>query len=591
MPFDGFAVAAAAAELNQILAKGRIDKIHQPEKDELVFTIRLAQGSIRLQISANARWARIHTTETRRPNPANPPSFCMLLRKYLEGGKILSVRQVDFERIIHIDIEALDDFREWTTKRLICEFMGRHSNIILVHPEQNVIIDAIKRYGSDVSSYREVLPGKTYIDPPTQNKVSPLESSYEQFTQLMWAEDEAADLSNALFHRYTGVSPFAAREICLMEGLSPNLPVAQCGEYEFSKIYEAVRRLADEASRGISYPSVIYRLGVPQEFSAYPLASGDVRRFDTMNQACDRFYTQKLDYLRLESWKTNLGRDIKTVLDKAYKKRFFQEGDIHQATEHEKFKTWGELITAYAYQLEKGMLEAHLEDYQRGGEVVVPLDPRYTPIQNAQKYFKVYNKSRKTLVHLSSLMAENQAEIDYLESVLVSIQQAESTGDMEDIADELEKGKPGKDKRKKGTGTGPRSTPRRFISSDGLEILVGRNNRQNDNLTLKTSDPGDLWLHTKNIPGTHVIIRLPRTMKTIHDVPDATLEEAALLAGHFSKARESEKVEVDYTFRSQVRKPGGAKPGMVIYDNYWTLVVNPREDRVEKLLTSEIKPQ
>ena len=286
-----------------------------------------------------------------------------------------------------------------------------------------------------------------------------------------------------------------------------------------------------------------------------------------------------------------MGRDIKTVLDKAYKKRFFQEGDMHQATEHEKFKTWGELITAYAYQLEKGMLEAHLEDYQRGGEVVVPLDPRYTPIQNAQKYFKVYNKSRKTLIHLGNLMAENQAEIDYLESVLVSIQQAECTGDMEEIAEELEKGKPGKDKRQKGTGTRPRSTPRRFTSSDGLEILVGRNNRQNDNLTLKTSDPGDLWLHTKNIPGTHVIIRLPRTVKTIHDVPDATLEEAALLAAHFSKARESEKVEVDYTFRSQVRKPGGARPGMVIYDNYWTLVVNPREDRVEKLLTSEVRVQ
>ncbi|HCF50411.1 MAG TPA: fibronectin/fibrinogen-binding protein [Syntrophomonas sp.] len=589
MPFDGFTIAAITAELNLALAGARIDKIHQPEKDELVFSIRMLQGgNHRLLLSANPRWARMHLTASRKANPPRPSAFCMLLRKHLEGGKIRAVKQLGFERMVMVDIEALDDFREWTIRRLICEFMGRHSNIILINPETGIIIDAIKKFGSDVSSYREVLPGKPYIAPPGQNKLNPLETEYESFCRGIWAQDETA-VSQALFSLFSGVSPFTAREICLMTGINPTLPAAQCGEYELGKLYHQVKVLLETVRSGAAQPTLSYQDGHPVEFAAYPISAAPTRAFDSINTACDQYYTAKLDALRLESWKTNLSRHIKLILDKACKKRFYQEGDLTAARNQEQYKIWGELITAYSYQLEKGMTETVLEDYTSGEKIVIPLDARFSPITNAQRYFKLYNKSRKTIAHLEGLMAANQLEIDYLESVLLSIQQAESTDDMEEISEELERDKNGRNKVKGRKSSGPRTMPRRYLSSDGLDILVGRNNRQNDNLTLKQSDPHDLWLHTKNIPGSHVIVRLPRKIKSIQELPDATLEEAALLAAYFSKARQSEKVEVDYTFRSQVRKPGGAKPGMVIYDNYWTIVINPQENRLAKLLQSEVK--
>ncbi len=587
MPFDGFTISALCFELDQALQGARIDKIHQPEKDELMISIRMAHGgNHRLLLSANARWARMHLTTTRKTNPPRPSAFCMLLRKYLEGGKIRAVKQVGFERIVMIDIEALDDFREWTIRRLMCEFTGRHSNLILINPENNIIIDAIKKFSSEVSSYREVLPGKPYVEPPAQDKLNPLDTAYETFCRGIWENEDTA-LSQALFGLFSGISPFTAREICLMSGINPALPAAQSGEYELGKLYQKVRDLLEKVQNGAAQPSISFHNEMPIEYAAYPIEADQRRDFDSINSACDHFYTAKLNNLRLESWKTNLSRHIKLILDKAYKKRFYQESDLIQARGQENYKTWGELLTGYAYQLEKGMSEAVVEDYSTGEQVVIPLDVRLSPIKNAQRYFKIYNKSRKTIAHLESLMAANQLEIDYLESVLLSIQQAESTSDMEEISEELERDKGGKGA--KGKKSPPRTVPRRYLSSDNMEILVGRNNRQNDSLTLKQSESQDLWLHTKNIPGSHVIVRLPRKIRTIHDVPDATLEEAALLAAHFSKARQSEKVEVDYTFRSQVRKPGGAKPGMVIYDNYWTIVVNPQEPRVTSLLESEIK--
>lgn len=587
MPFDGMAIKVMAEELNSLLVEARIDKIHQPEKDELLLTTRHPRiGTHRLLISANARWSRMHLTEARKANPSVPPSFCMLLRKYLEGGKIKGFRQVDFERIIHIEIEALDEFREWKSKILVCEFMGRHSNIILINPETRVILDAIKRYGSDLSSYREVMPGKLYVDPPSQDKLNPLELDYDSLVQKIWT-DAGKSLASALFDACTGVSPFLAKQICSLSGLNPELPVEECGEYEFATVYNRLNNLLSQVSSGES-ASVIYRENRPIDFCPYRPLADNINTYSSFNQACDTFYTTKLDYLRLESLKSNLSRNIKTLLDKVYKKQFFQSSDFHRAEENEKYRVWGELITAYSHQYAKGDTIAVVDDFYTGEQVSIELDPRYTPMQNAQKYFKIYNKSRKAIKHLESLMARNQEEIDYLESVLVAIQQAESPGELDEIVEELEIEKYLKGQAKK-RARGGKSTPRKFISSDGLEIMVGRNNRQNDLLSLKMAERSDLWLHTKNTPGTHVIVRLPRQIKSISDMPDATLEEAALLAAYFSKAVQSEKAEVDYTFRSNVKKPGGARPGMVIYDNYWTIVVNPREERIKQLLESEVQ--
>ena len=584
MPFDGITIRAICHELDRNLGNARIDKIYQPEKDEIVFLIR-APGSkpLRLLISANPRWARMHSCEQRKENPSNPPAFCMLLRKYLEGGKIKAIKQVDFERIVHIYIQALDEFREWKTRVLVCEFMGRHSNIILINPENGVILDAIKKYGSDLSSYREVLPGKNYISPPDQGKLNPLSCSFTDFVQLMWKQEPGATLSSSLFKVLSGISPFSAREICQEVGIDPDVSVEECGEFEFSSIFKRVQKTVTGIDDGQFETWLLYKNNQPWEFIISPPSplppGGKNTVYHSANSGIDAYYQQRLDKIRMDSSKTNITRNIKSLLDKAYRKRFLQEGDKSKALENEKYKTWGELLTSYAHQFQKGDTLAELEDFYNGELVSINLDPRYTPIQNAQKYFKIYNKSRSALRHLEKLMARNQQDIDYLESVLVAIKQAESMSELDEIIEELEKEDylKGHVKRKKQQ---QRSKPRRFVSSDGLEIMVGRNNRQNDVLTLKQARGHDLWLHAKDIPGTHVIIKLPPSLASINDVPDQSLEEAANLAAYFSKAQESSKVPVDYTFRANVRKPGGARPGMVIYDNYWTILASPDEARI-----------
>jgi predicted ribosome quality control (RQC) complex YloA/Tae2 family protein len=586
MPFDGIAIRAVCRELDQNLSNARIDKIYQPEKDEILLLIR-APGSkpLRLLISANPRWARMHSCEQRKPNPSTPPTFCMFLRKHLEGGKIKAIKQVDFERIVHIYIEALDEFREWKTRVLVCEFMGRHSNIILINPENQIILEAIKKYGSDLSSYREVLPGKKYISPPDQGKLNPLICSFTDFVQLMWNQEAGSSLSFSLFKTLSGISPFSAREICQMVGINPDLPVEECGDFEFSSIFTQVQKTIAGINDGQFETQLLYKNNHPWEFvislpSSLP-PEGKNKVYPSANIGIDTYYQQRLDKTRLDSSKTNITRTIKSMLNRVYRRQFHQEGDKHKALENEKYKTWGELLTAYAHQFEKGDTVAHLQDFYSGEPVTIKLDPRYTPIQNAQRYFKTYNKSRSTLKHLEKLMAKNQQDIDYLESILVLIKQAESMNELDEIIEELEKENYLKQhpKRKKQQ---QRSEPRRFVSSDGLEIIVGRNNRQNDILTLKQARGHDLWLHAKDIPGTHVIVKLPPSLTSINDVPDKSLEEAANLAAYFSKAQESGKVPVDYTFRANVRKPGGARPGMVIYDNYWTIMADPRDAKLDE---------
>ncbi|MDD3363774.1 MAG: NFACT RNA binding domain-containing protein [Syntrophomonas sp.] len=586
MPFDGLAIKAITRELNSELIDARIDKIYQPERDEIFLSIRQAKaGTVRLVISANPRWARIHISSEKKANPSQPSSFCMLLRKYLEGGKIKEIKQIGMERIVYIRIEALNDFKEWTDKLLICEFMGRHSNIILISPENGLILDANKKYSSDV---REVYPGKEYITPPARDKMEPLNDKFQDFTAAMWNQTEDVNIASALFNIYTGLSPYCAREICAAAGLDCSLPVEQCGEYELSQLYNSTRTLITNIDQGIINPVVQYQKNVPLEFTPYqPLTHSPevvTRDFASMNEACDAYYLQKLSQIRLESMQVNLSRNIKEHLNKAYKKKFLQEGDLSHAQENEKFRVWGELLTSYAHLYKKGDTVAVLNDFYTGEQISLNLDVRYTPIQNAQRFFKTYNKSRGAQKHLEHLMAENQHGIDYLESVLVAVEQADNPAQIEEIIEELEKEGYLKARSARGKNKPERSQPRKFISSDGLEIFVGRNNHQNDRLTLRESDRNDLWLHTKNIPGTHVIISLPPTIKLIDQVPDQTLEEAATLAAFYSKASSSPKVEVDYTFRFNVKKPGGARPGMVIYDNYWTIVVKPNSEILQKLL-------
>ncbi len=594
MPFDGLTIHRLCLELNQLFANSRIDKIHQPEKDELVLSIRSPGiGSSRLLISANARWARMQITGQKSKNPVNPPAFCMLLRKHLEGGKIKKVSQLDFDRIIHIEIEALDEFREWRPRLLICEFMGKHSNIILVNPEYNIIIDAIKKYNSDVSSFREVLPGKIYKRPPEQDKLNPITASYEDYSALIYQAAEHSELAKSLFRCFSGLSPFTCRELCLQSGLDPDLAIQYCGEYELQTLFQYLKRVLVTLEQADLETEVAYRQNYPLEFAPYPIQSFPHAKkvyYNSIVNSCQAYFDDRINIARLDSSKANFYKNMKDILEKCYRKRFHQEGDLKQAQENKRYKVWGELLTAYAHDVQKGQIRTVLDDFYSGEKVEIELEPQLNPIQNAQKYFRTYNKSTKTIKHLESLMARNQADIDYLESVLLAIEQAESPTDLEEISEELEKEHYLKEKSKKGRAAYTRSQPRQYVSSDGYPILVGRNNRQNDMLTIKQAEKNDLWLHTKEVPGTHVIVKLPPKISSIHEVPDATLLEAASLAALYSKAAGSDKVAVDYTFRSNVKKPGGSRPGMVIYDNYWTVMVNPRSIDPEKLVAPSDSP-
>lgn len=587
MPFDGLTINALATELNNILVGSRIDKIYQTEKDELSLVIRPAKSNnIKLLISANARWARFHINSAKTVNPQNPPTFCMVLRKYLEGGRITKVEQIDMERIVHIHIEAFDDFRELKSKLLVCEFMGKHSNIILINPEDNIIIDAIKKYGSETSSHRSVLPGYEYVSPPEQNKLNILNVDFNLFAKYMWKQDTT--VKTAIFQTLSGLSPFSAEQICYLTNINPSMLVGECGEFELVTIYNFITGILADIKNGQINPSLIYNNRVPIEFAPYSLnhlPHTKYVEFMSIHEACDEFYGRKLELVRLEGQKDNLARHIKNHLNKAYKKQFHLESDQTKAVNNDIYRIKGEIITANLYKLNKGDTEVELENYYTGDMIKITLDPRYTPNQNAQRFFKIYSKSQNALTYLKDLLSKNEQEIDYLESILIAIKEANSLEELEEITEELirEGYKKGKNIPKKQV---PRSTPRRFISSEGFEILVGKNNRQNDWLTLKTASKNDLWLHTQNIPGTHVILKIPAELKSSSDIPINTLEEAAGLAAYYSKAQNSTKVPVDYTFRSHVKKPKGAKPGMVIYDNFKTITIDPQSDTILNLIKS-----
>ncbi|MGI6452042.1 MAG: Rqc2 family fibronectin-binding protein [Syntrophomonadaceae bacterium] len=590
MPFDGISITALVSEFNNSLKNARIYKIYHPEKDEMVFHLRQQHSSnVRLLISAHPKWSRFHLTDERKPGPKTPSSFCMLLRKYLEGGKITDIKQVDFERIVEITVSAVDDFGEWRDKKLICEFTGRHSNIILVNPETNLIIDAIKRFSSDVSSYREVLPGREYKRPPDQGKLNPLNCPFLTFAHKIWHQPEATTLRQALFNTFSGINPFSAGEICKNAGLDDTMAAAECGEFELSRLFQYITSLLTELKTGKIHPIVLLDNKQPLEFAPYQMEFGSATgiQFDSFNQACDYYYSTRLNLEKLNSQRTNLIRNVRGLLDKAHKKEFLQKNDLARAEDSEKYKLWGELLTVYLHQLGKNSSSVTLPNYYSGELVTIELDPRLSPIQNAQKFYDKYSKGRRTLTHLADRLRETEEEIMYLKSVLVTVAQAETTEEIAEITEELEMEGYTKKAPSRTRSENKRSKPRSFVSTNGWEIMVGRNNRQNDLLTFKQCDRRDLWLHAKDIPGSHVIIRLPKNITSIEDIPDQALEEAAGLAAYYSQARNSDKVAVDYTFRYNVRKPRGAKPGMVIYEGYWTIMANPRSEKIMTLVTNQ----
>ncbi len=580
MSFDGLVMAAVKKELKETIVGGRIEKIYQPLPDEIVLIIHKEKSKYRLLASADARNARVHLTGSSRENPLTPPLFCMVLRKHLEGGKIIDIHQPGLERVFNIRVEAVDELGMLSEKKLVCEVMGKHSNIILVDPSTNMILDGINRYSYATSRHREILPGRQYIPPPETGKINPLEVTEEAFRGALWDPEQDIPAETILLQKFEGFSPQTCREIIVRAGMDPAASNQSLGEIDLRRLWESFKCVQDSAVSGRFEPSICYKGNRPAAFSAIRLTqfSDCCCKQGRINEILDEFFSVREKQDRFQRDISELMKTVRNEIKKCHNKIAVHEQTLRRAENAEALRMSGELITANIFQIPAGASSVELVNYYdpEGNTVVIPLDPQLSPAENAQSYFKRYNKARKSLAVAESYLKETKAELDYLESVMAALEQAEDNNDLRQIRSELVKeGYVKPEAGSKGTRK-PEPSPEpgliTFRSSEGFNILVGRNNRQNDHLTMKIARPDDLWLHVKDIPGSHVLVKNPGG----GEIPAPTVQRAAEIAAYYSRARESSKVPVDYTFRKHVRKPKGAKPGMVVYDNQKTILVEPK---------------
>ncbi|MFZ3170666.1 MAG: NFACT RNA binding domain-containing protein [Carboxydocellales bacterium] len=596
MAFDGLVLAAVRQELVQKLVGGRINKIYQPEKEEIVLHIRSLGENEKLVVSAHAQRARVHLTSTQKENPQSPPMFCMILRKYLEGGKITRVEQPGLERVLQIYIEGYDELGCLGEKILLVEIMGKHSNIILLEPNTNTILDGIKRYSHATSRHREVLPGREYTPPPSQEKIHPADLTLDLLQDLLLAAPVESRVAKILLQHLDGFSPESCREVLVHSNLAEELLVDGCGQYEFQRMWQTIAQIKEMLDSGNLVPTLVRdSQGLAQAFSALDLKQYHPlpKEHDTMNNLLERYYSERQHLESFGQQKNHLAQVVATELARMEKKLAQQDDVLVEAIAAETYKLYGELLTVNMHLLSKGMSSIMVTNYYdpESPAMEIPLDLQFTPSQQVQYYYKKYTKARNGAKIAGEHREKVLEEIRYLESVGSSIDQATTRGELLEIKIELGEGgyiKGGSKGTKTTTGGKPKGNkavspeipvPMEFLVSGDRTVLVGKNNRQNDYLTLKIARADDLWLHVKDLPGSHVIIR----SQGQGEVPEAALWEAAQLAAYFSQARYSGKVPVDYTLKKHVRKPRGAKPGRVIYDQQKTIYVTPEETTIMKL--------
>ena len=587
MAFDGMVIYTLAEEMRDKLIPARVDKIYQPDPYLLTVNLRGQGTNYKLLISANPQFSRIHFTDEKFINPARPPAFCMLLRKYLSGGRVIEIKQPAFERMLVITVQNLNEHGDVVTYDLVVELMGRHSNIIITN-QDGTILDAIRRIPSSINRHREVLPGREYIEPPAQDKANPLRAEEAPFKGLVKMEPKLK-VFRSIMNNYRGISPLMGREIACRAGIDPKEKVKNLGDTEIEKLWEGFQRVFEKLTAGNSEPTLLKEeSGKIKAYSwtrltQYP--GFEEINFPSMSQLMDYYSKNKVKDQKLDQISANLRKTITNLLKKDKKKQDKLVKQYRETKKADEYKKKGELITANIHQLKRGMEKFTTTDYYDPDmkQITIDLDPSIPPQDNAQKYFKKYNKLKNSVKYIKKELLHLEKEIDYLEDVELSLEQIESKADLEEIRQELiEEGyvkRKDDNRNKRKHRQQKESKPRRFKSSDGFDIRVGRNNKQNDKLTMRTASREDLWFHVKDIPGSHVVIR----NHDDREVPAQTLEEAATLAAYYSKAKESRNVSVDYTQIKYVNKTKGAKPGRVIYDNYQTIIVNPDEKLIKKL--------
>lgn len=575
MPMDGLTLGFATREMNAILPGGRIDRITQPEKDTIVLLVRAGAANHRLLLCASPNNARCHFMNLNFPNPLEPPMFCMLLRKQILSGRILSIQQMHGDRVIHVDIDTVNELGDHVLRRLVLEIMGRHSNLMLLD-EDGRILEAARHVSADMSRVRQIQPGLPYLPPPAQDKIAPEDADAENLLAKLEAQGDVP-LQKALAASVSGLSNPAAKELAyrvLPAGCdrADNLPETA------ARLAELLRRLPQMAD-----PRVLEdEQGEPADIFPFPYLSRDLDRqkpYPTVSQALERYFGARDQQDRINQKSASMVKLLKGQIERCEKKLAQQEEDLSSAARMDEYRIMGEIINANLWQLKKGQTEATLPNFydENGGSMTIPLDNQLTPVQNAQRYFKKYQKARTTREIAAEQKEKTLKELDYLEGTLLDVGKCIGESELEEIRQDLMRtGYIRKGVNRRQQKALPKSKPYHYRSTDGIDIYVGKNAAQNDRLT-GDARPNETWLHAKDMPGSHVIIRQEG------EIPRQTLLEAAILAAWYSKGQNSSGVPIDYTLRRYVKKPGGAAPGMVIYTNQRTLFMTVSESDVRKI--------
>ena len=593
MAFDAITVAAMTQEVCRVLLEAKVDKIYQSEKDEIRIGFRTRQGAKKLLLSAGADFPRFCLTQADRQNPAKPPMFCMVLRKHLGGAKLVDVQQVGFERVVDFTFSCYDELGDFSKKHLMVEIMGRFSNVIFTD-DDGKIIDSLKHINGFTSRVREVLPGLSYVLPPVQEeKIDPMKAQLDDFLSVAKERGQEAKLPKFLLNHIRGISPLIAREITDKVRQYDALATGE-ESYSDSAVAQVLVDFFYLVKQADFHAYIIIDKTDGRQVDFAPVAIGqygagaDVVVCESLSEACETFYEKRDAHTRLKQKSSDLSHAVNQHLERCRKKILLQQSALSEADQKEQYREFGDLIMANIGRIQKGdrsLVTVNFYDAE-GKDIVIPLDEALSPSQNAQYYYKKYNKLKVAQIEQEKQMKMAQADMAYLEEVASFIEQAQSVQDLSQIRQELVKEgylkrtSVTKKNEKKVAGKPTLRDYMHFVSRDGFDIYVGKNSTQNDVLTTKIANASDWWFHTKNIPGSHTVIKLGLNK----DVTDETLMEAAQIAAYYSKARGSSQIPVDYTTIKNVKKPNGAKPGMVIYDHYRTLYVKSDENLIKNLL-------
>ena len=568
MALDGITIANIRSELDHTLSGGHISKIIQPEPDELIFTVKNNAKTYRLLLSASASLPLVYIMSSGKQAPMNAPNYCMLLRKHLAGGLLESVTQPGLERVLSLNVRHRDELGDLRSWRLVIELMGKHSNIILVSDE-NKIVDSIKRVSFNVSSVREVLPGRDYFIPETQNKTDPLDISEEDFDRIVFSRD--VPVMKSVYGGLRGISPVMAEEICYRSGIDSDASSCALQKAERVHLFHTFSRMMEDVKNEHFEPAIYYKGKDPFEYASVSLTQyAKLRKegFQTISSLLEQYYAEKELRTRIRQRSIDLRKVVQTSLERSGRTLQLQEKQMHDTEKREKYRIYGELLNTYGYSLESGAKVLKAINYYNNEPTTVPLDPTLTPAQNAKKYFDRYNKLKRTAEALEERIKGTEADVEHLESIATSLEIARDEKDLQEIRQELEDygylrhhGPSGRKKKQEA------AQPLHYLSSDGFDMYVGKNNFQNEMVTFKIASGNDWWFHANDIPGSHVIVK-----GNGKELPDRTFEEAGRLAAYYSKAKNAPKVEIDYTLRKNLHKPNGARPGFVLYHTNYSLM-------------------